>query len=326
MIAENDFRNARDRLWSDGNFIGALLILLVTLLSFAMSAAVWLLIRRGVIAPADLAAEDLGLGNTRFVLLQGALYVLSTGLPTVLGLILFRRRPACSAPALPMTAGDTATALLIALGGCMGVNFVSAYVATLLENFGIPQAEGVTAMDATLQSLLLNLVVLALLPALLEEWMFRVCILQTLRRYGDRLALVLSAVLFGVIHGGIAQSVFAFFVGLILGWLAVATGNPRNAVLLHFVNNALSVCLQYATLRLSEPLAMLLNAAVIYGILLVGIITLVICLVRRAPFLKLPPRGDGNTGATVRELWKTPLMVVATLLIVLRMVQFIVYG
>lgn len=315
----------QDGFWKDGNFIGGMLILLVTLLTFLMSAAVLLLSRAGVISPADLSAEDLGLGNTRFVLLQGTVYALSTGLPVVLGLLLFRKKLSRTAPTLPMTAGGTAAATVIGLGGCMGVNFVAAYVATVFENFGIPQAEGLRAMDATPQSLALNLAVMALFPAVLEELLFRVCILQTLRRYGDRLAIVLSAVLFGAIHGGMAQSVFAFLVGLILGWLVVATGNPWNAVILHFVNNALSVVLQYAALRLSEAVGMLLNACVIYGASLAAVVTLVICLVRRAPFLRLPPRGDGDAKTCVRELWKTPLMIVATVLMVLRMLQFIVF-
>ena len=318
--------STRDAFWKDGNFIGGMLIVFVTLITFLMSAAALVLVRAGVIAPADLSAKDFGLGNTRFVLLQGAVHALSTGLPVVLGLLLFRKKPSRTAPILPMTAGGTAAALIIGLGVCMGVNFVAVYVATVLENLGIPQAEGLQAMDATPQSLALNLVVMALLPAVLEELLFRVCILQTLRRYGDRLAIVMSAVLFGAIHGGIAQSIFAFLVGLILGWLVVVTGNPWNAVILHFANNALSVVLQYAALRLPEAVGMLLNACVIYGVLLAAVVTLVICLVRRAPFLRLPSCGGSDVGLCVRELWKTPLMIVATVLMVLRMLQFIVFG
>ena len=60
--------------------------------------------------------------------------------------------------------------------------------------------------------LVLNLLVLAVLPALLEEMIFRVCILGALRKYGDTFAIVVSALLFGFIHGGLSQSVFAVIV------------------------------------------------------------------------------------------------------------------
>ena len=315
----------RAALSRDGNYIGGMLIVFVTLISFLMSAVALVLVRVGVIARADVSAEDLGLGNTRFVLLQGVLYALSVGLPALFGLR-FYQKPTESSPTLPMKARDTASLLVVGLGGCMGVNFVSAYVAMILENLGIPQAEGVQAMEATPQSLLLNVVVLALLPAVLEELMFRVCILQTLRRYGDRLAILLSAVLFGVMHGGIAQSVFACMVGLLFGWITVTTGSPRCAILLHFVNNAISVVMQYAALRLPETAAMLFNAVVLYGLLLAGIVTLAVSIARRAPFWKLPPRGELNPGFCVRQLWKTPLMPIATVLILLRVAQFIVLG
>ena len=101
-------------------------------------------------------------------------------------------------------------------------------------------------MDTTVLSLALNLVSTAILPALVEEMVFRGYILGALRPQGDGLAIVFSAVFFGLLHGNLLQIPFAFILGLIFGYLTVQTGSIWPAVLLHFLNNALSVALQYA--------------------------------------------------------------------------------
>ena len=74
---------------------------------------------------------------------------------------------------------------------------------------------------------------------------FRGYKLGAFREHGDGLAVVLSAVLFGLFHGNVLQVPFAFILGLALGFLVVLTDSIWPAVLLHFVNNLLSVVLGY---------------------------------------------------------------------------------
>ncbi|MBD3676093.1 MAG: CPBP family intramembrane metalloprotease [Planctomycetaceae bacterium] len=84
--------------------------------------------------------------------------------------------------------------------------------------------------------------VFALLPALCEELAFRGFILSGFSRNGRTgVAVVFSALLFGVMHM-IPQQVFnAFLLGLVLGLLALRSGSLLPGVLFHFVNNALGV-------------------------------------------------------------------------------------
>lgn len=76
----------------------------------------------------------------------------------------------------------------------------------------------------------------SLFAPLFEEVLFRGLILRNLLPYGKKFAIMGSAFLFGIFHGNLSQSLFAFVVGLVLGY-AAAEYSLGWAVLLHFINN-----------------------------------------------------------------------------------------
>ncbi|MCA8987941.1 MAG: CPBP family intramembrane metalloprotease [Planctomycetaceae bacterium] len=86
------------------------------------------------------------------------------------------------------------------------------------------------------------LLAFAVAPAICEEIAFRGFMLAGFRRTGRHgLAVVLSALLFGVMHM-IPQQVFnAALLGLLLGLLAIKSASILPCVAFHFVNNALGV-------------------------------------------------------------------------------------
>lgn len=83
---------------------------------------------------------------------------------------------------------------------------------------------------------------MAVLPAVCEELAFRGFIFGGLNRERGALrAVLLTAILFGLSHGVLQQSIAATFMGLLLGVIALRTGSVLPCILLHFTNNALSV-------------------------------------------------------------------------------------
>ena len=52
------------------------------------------------------------------------------------------------------------------------------------------------------------------------------------------IAIVVSALIFGVIHLNPVQTVFGFLYGLLLGWLAWRTGSLLPGIFAHMANNA----------------------------------------------------------------------------------------
>ena len=91
----------------------------------------------------------------------------------------------------------------------------------------------------------LGILSIAIVAPIFEEILFRGAIQGHLLRSGVRpqYAILLSALVFGIIHGNPAQIPFAFVLGLLLGWLYYITGSLLPGILLHFINNTTSVIL-----------------------------------------------------------------------------------
>ena len=82
-----------------------------------------------------------------------------------------------------------------------------------------------------------------LLPALIEEWMYRGVLWNALRPIAGRsITIVSTAVLFAFLHGlnggFILELPPRFVMGLLLGWLRARTGSLWPCVLAHFLHNA----------------------------------------------------------------------------------------
>ena len=72
---------------------------------------------------------------------------------------------------------------------------------------------------------------------LVEEFVFRKAVLDRTRVYGEKLALLASALLFGLSHGNLSQFIYALLLGLVFGYVYLRTGRLRYTIALHmFVN------------------------------------------------------------------------------------------
>lgn len=95
----------------------------------------------------------------------------------------------------------------------------------------------------TLSGLLLNLLVVALIPAIGEELLFRGVLLKLLKDITKNAhwAVIISAILFSAFHLQFYGFLPRFTLGLVLGYLFVFTGNLWVPIFIHFVNNAAAV-------------------------------------------------------------------------------------
>lgn len=99
----------------------------------------------------------------------------------------------------------------------------------------------------------LLILLVGLTPAVCEELAVRGFVLSGLRHLGYKWrAIVLSALFFGLIHGILQQSMNAFFVGLILGYVAVQSGSILPCMVFHFTHNSLAILNDRITPALCE--------------------------------------------------------------------------
>jgi len=81
----------------------------------------------------------------------------------------------------------------------------------------------------------------ALAPAFAEEFLFRGVIYRNLRPFGRAQAVVISALMFALMHQNIAQLFYTFLAGIALALMYELTGSIWCSVFFHMFNNQLSV-------------------------------------------------------------------------------------
>ncbi len=77
---------------------------------------------------------------------------------------------------------------------------------------------------------------------IIEEIIFRCIIFTELTKVTTvRNTIIIQAVLFGIFHANIYQFIYAFFIGILLGYIYAKTNNILITIIAHMVNNALSL-------------------------------------------------------------------------------------
>ena len=91
--------------------------------------------------------------------------------------------------------------------------------------------------DSSLFSLLF---VIAVQPAVFEELLFRGAALHGYRSLGAKKALLMSALMFAMLHMNLQQALYAFLLGVIFAFMVQRTGSIFASMLPHFLINALN--------------------------------------------------------------------------------------
>lgn len=94
-----------------------------------------------------------------------------------------------------------------------------------------------------LGALLVNLVMIAVIPAIGEELLFRGLIQRHLSESfrNAHIAIVVTAVIFSLVHMQIYSFLPRFFLGILLGYMLLIGKSIWYPIIAHFVNNALGV-------------------------------------------------------------------------------------
>ncbi len=92
-------------------------------------------------------------------------------------------------------------------------------------------------------SLGLNLLFIAIIPALSEEFAFRGVIFHTLKKHGLWFGVLMSALFFAMMHLNFNQFSYTIVIGSVMALTVLATGSIWGSVLVHFTLNANSVLL-----------------------------------------------------------------------------------
>ncbi len=131
-----------------------------------------------------------------------------------------------------------AIALLLSIGTLFGLSQLNTWFVKALESIGLKQDAVVVPTMYGWGEYLLSLFVIAVLPAVLEETVFRGIMLGGLREGGTVVSVLLSGALFSLFHQNPAQTPYQFVCGCLFALLALRSGSILVPVCMHFFNNA----------------------------------------------------------------------------------------
>lgn len=172
-----------------------------------------------------------------YYLVSGVVVILSLAIPF---LILLKCLSVDCNVVLPFQKTGKKNLLALVFFGlsvCMISNMMATGYSLIFEKMGTPMSGGEIYYSSDPIVIFLMILCTALLPALLEEFVFRGVILGSLRKYGDFFAIIISALCFALMHSTILQIPFALPIGLVLGFITVRTNSILPALIIHFSNN-----------------------------------------------------------------------------------------
>ena len=124
----------------------------------------------------------------------------------------------------------------VAISGHLTLN-----IQTLFSHIGIGFRSYSPYIPDSIFGIILIFISSSIIPAVVEEILFRKVILERLLPYGIDFAVIISAAAFSLMHANPTQFLYAFSAGLFLGIITVKCGSVIPAITVHFANNTLSL-------------------------------------------------------------------------------------
>ena len=182
----------------------------------------------------------------------------------------------------------------------VALNFAMAEINAMLMALLSPNVnmslELTTAGDISILEIALLLVSTAVIPGIVEEIMFRGIILTNLSPYGKGMAIVTSALLFGLMHMNPSQFFYTTVMGLALGYIYVKTKSIWLCIIIHFTNNALGVIQQIIYQCNTTEKATVYMSIMMVVVALLGMVSIGVLLIARAVNRRKSPEEIGSFG------------------------------
>lgn len=91
----------------------------------------------------------------------------------------------------------------------------------------------------------LTILTVVILAPIFEELIFRGMIYKYISKYDKMTALIVSSLLFGLLHMNITQTISTIFMGLAFGIVMMKTDNVVNCMIIHAINNTIALLSTY---------------------------------------------------------------------------------
>jgi len=171
-------------------------------------------------------------------------------------------------------------------------NIINHWGANVLDHFfGTGELRDIfgAVMPENLNQWLTLLLFAGIVAPIAEELIYRHILLKPLRCLNDRWAVIITALLFGALHGNRTQFLYAVVGGIILGIAAVRANSIKPAIIIHMLNNSFDIGKSFMFELIEEDSfghIVLMNSYVL--LIFAGLVTAAILMAKRG--FSLPPK------------------------------------
>ncbi len=209
--------------------------------------------------------------NIGSIIIDIPIYVLGLLIPYLIAKLLFDKFGSKEGFQLPPRYTTRKPILFVI--GTIGVGYlVTMFMNICFSDFVSRFADDSQIIAETPIEVFLTFFLYAFLPAICEELMFRGLILKRILPFGKHGAIFISALLFGLVHFDPPRIIFATVFGILIGYCYEYTGSLIMPMIIHFINNAISVT---ASLAEGNIFIETIISSIIIAFTIVGIVFLV---------------------------------------------------
>ncbi|MCR3954829.1 MAG: CPBP family intramembrane metalloprotease [Gudongella sp.] len=126
------------------------------------------------------------------------------------------------------------------------------YIVLIMVNSVSPAMPIGVPVPTSLTDYLIGLLVIAVTPGICEEVMFRGTMQSAYTRMGDKQAILISALLFGMFHFNLLNLLGPLFLGIVLGIIRYKTNSLYGSILGHTINNGIALTLGFLLTGFTE--------------------------------------------------------------------------
>lgn len=170
--------------------------------------------------------------------------VVLIGLPALIYMLIFKMDIKEVARFNPIKPGEGLLVMGMAIFGyfvMIAINLVWYWV---VSHLGTPTGQQLPNIENLSQYLAATLVI-GLVPALVEEFLFRGLILRGYERFGAKFAIVMTGILFGMLHLQLMSIPSIILIGIIISYVVYRTNSILAGVIYHFIHNGTTVFFLY---------------------------------------------------------------------------------
>lgn len=151
--------------------------------------------------------------------------------------------------------------------------------------------------------------------------MFRGVMLNKLKRYGYKVAIITTAILFGLFHANFSQFFYAVALGMIFAYVALKTGTIKYSIILHIVVNIMGGVILPAAI--GDGSNIVVAGCVGLALLAIVIIGLVLLIKNRKNISLLDGEIKLEKGTAFKTIWVNVGMILYVVICLFSMVSIL---